>query len=175
MMKRRDVLSKIDRTQRFIRGFEECIQCMAQTRAVPLPLCYVRSKTYFKFEETANQDSNIYLFDSPCEDIEAYFSYLNNFEYLNSDHVLGKNMIEYIVSNNCTRINNLGKWMLITKIKIKVKYDNMCTSIVLSPPLWLLKYRYEEDGQPLKLTDFNGCPSFFTDKNNFEKFQSNRE
>lgn len=166
MIKRRDVISKIDRTLRFIRGFEECIECMAQTKAVPLPLCYQRSKSYYKFEETTSQDSNIYLFNSPCADMNAYFNFLNNFEYLNSDHVLDKNIIEYLVSNNCTRINSLGKWILVTKIKFNC--DTMCSSIVLNPPLWLLKYRYGEDDQPFKLTEI-------TDKINSDKFRSSRE
>lgn len=152
MLKRRETSSKIDKTIRFMRCFEETINSLIKTEPIPLSLCYQRSKVYFKIEAApANQDSNIYLFDSPCPDLDTYYNYLNNFEYLNSDHVLDRNVIEYLVSNNCTRINNIGRWILVTKIKIDD--DNLRTSVHLNPPLWLLKYRYEEGDQPLKLVE----------------------
>jgi hypothetical protein len=47
------------------------------------------------------------LFDKPLESALDYFSILNNFEYLNSDHVIDKNTIEYFVSNGCIRINEM--------------------------------------------------------------------
>ena len=41
-------------------------------------------------------------------------------------------------------------------------------SIVLNPPLWLLKYRFYEDEQPLKLIEIN-------DKDINEKSRFNKE
>ncbi len=153
MHKRRDAISKIDKMQRFMRCFEETIRSLTQHKSLPLPLCYQRAKTYFKIEpKNVNQDTNIYLFDSPCEDLKTYYNYINNFEYLNSNHVIDRNVVEYVVSNSCTRINNFGRWILLTKIKIID--DNITnTSVVLNPPLWLLKYRYGEEEQPIKLTE----------------------
>jgi len=170
MLKRRDATSKIDKTQRFMRCFEDTIKSLNHNKPLPLPLCYQRAKTYFKIEpSTANQDTNIYLFDSPCEDLKTYYNYINNFEYLNSNHVLDRNIVEYLVSNNCTRINNIGRWILLTKIKA-VDESESNTSIVLNPPLWLLKYRYGEDEQPIKLTEIlDKTNSVYNEKPRFNK------
>ena len=167
MHKRRETTAKIDKTLRLMRCFEESIEAFAQTKAVPLPLCYQRSKVYYRLDTAdSNQDSNIYLFDKPCPDQDTYFSYLNNFEYLNSNHVLDRNIIEYIVSNNCTRINDIGRWILVTKIK--VDDENQGSSVVLNPPLWLLKYRYNEDEQPPGLIEIVD-KEYLNDKSRFNK------
>ena len=118
MLKRREVITRADKTLRFMRCFEECIDALSKTKKMPLSVCYQRAKIYFKCDDTGTQDSNIYLFNYPIDDKATYFNILNNFEYLNSDQVLDKNVIEYLVSNSCTRINNLGRWILITKIKV---------------------------------------------------------
>ena len=133
-----------------MRCFEECIQALATVSAsdesecvtskpFPLAVAYRRAKVYFKIEPNTNVlssssavnasnaatlagiDSNIYLFEKPLDDNLAYQNTLNNFEYLNSEHVLDKLSIEYMVYNSTVRINNLGKWILITKIKVKLK------------------------------------------------------
>ena len=97
-----------------------------------------------------HQDTNIYLFDSPIDSLESYFNILNNFEYLNSDHVLDRNMIEYFVTYSCVRINSLGKWMLITKIKKIDEKKAHC----LKHPLWLIKFRYgDEEQQQYKMVE----------------------
>ncbi len=141
MIKRKDAISKTDKTLRLMRCLEEIIDSFSAVKQMPKPLCFQRSKVYYKLlinqNNTSsnqsqlptslvahhhNQESNIYLFDSPVDNTETYFSILNNFEYLNSDHVIDRNMIEYLVTNSCVRINNMGKWILVTKIKVKFEY-----------------------------------------------------
>lgn len=127
MLKRKESVLKTDKTLRYMRCFEELTNAFVKTEPIPLPVCFQRSKIYFKIDDftTVNHDSNIYLFDSPIDDSDIYFNSLNNFEYLNSNHVLDKNNIEYLVSNSCTRINNLGRWILITKIKVNFFFYNI--------------------------------------------------
>jgi hypothetical protein len=123
MFKRRDAISKTDKILRFMRCFEECIQSLTSNRqkSFPLAVSYQRSKIYFKIDDANNasssstsssQDTNIYLFDIPLENAYDYFSILNNFEYLNSDHVIDKNTIEYFVSNGCIRVNDMWVTLL---------------------------------------------------------------
>ncbi len=120
MFKRKEATNRTERTLRFMRCFEECIEALAKSKQLPLPICYQRSKIYYKLDNAINQEPNVYLFEYPVEDINVYFNYLNNFEYLNSNNVLDKNTIEYLVSNSCVRVNNIGKWILITKIKVSI-------------------------------------------------------
>jgi hypothetical protein len=124
MLKRRETINKTDKTLRFMRCFEECVQSLTNNKQFPLAASYQRSKVYFKLEDSSpsTHDSNIYLFDTPINENEAYFNTLNNFEYLNSDHAIDKHIIEYIVTNGCIRINNLGKWVLVTKIKVFILF-----------------------------------------------------
>ena len=134
MIKRKDAISRTDKTLRLMRCLEEIIESFSSVKPVPKPTCFQRSKVYYKLLTNTNinstnqsqlptslvshhhnqQESNIYLFDSPVDNSDTYFSTLNNFEYLNSDHVIDRNMIEYFVTNSCVRINNMGKWILVT-------------------------------------------------------------
>ena len=114
MLKRREAILKTDKILRFMRCFEECIQSLNSNnrqQSFPLAICFQRSKIYFKLEDLStslsNHDTNIYLFDLPIDSTDGYFSILNNFEYLNSNHVIDKTTIEYLVSNGCIRINEM--------------------------------------------------------------------
>ena len=118
MLKRKESVAKTDKILRYMRCFEELTDAFVNTKQIPLPVCYQRSKIYFKIDDFTTHDSNVYLFDAPIDDSESYYNALNNFEYLNSDHVIYKNLVEYLVSNSCTRVNSLGRWILITKIKV---------------------------------------------------------
>jgi hypothetical protein len=122
MLKRKEAVAKTDKTLRYMRCFEEVADAFVKSKPIPLPVCYQRSKTYFKIDDTSREmishDSNIYLYETPIDDSETYFNMLNNYEFLNSDHVIDKNVVDYLVSNSCTRINELGRWILITKIKV---------------------------------------------------------
>jgi hypothetical protein len=143
MIKRKDAISRTDKTLRLMRCLEEIIDSFSSVKLAPKGICFQRSKVYYKLlsqnpnssstnqsqlpsslvaHHHHSQESNVYLFDSPVENSDIYFSILNNFEYLNSDHVIDRNMIEYLVTNSCVRINNMGKWILVTKIKVKFKY-----------------------------------------------------
>ncbi len=159
MQKRRhEASSKIDRTTSLIRCFEDCVNSLASSSSVPLPICYQPSKLYFKLDITNNnqlnnQDHNIYLFDKPCEDISTYYSFLNNFIYLNSDNVISPELIDYLVANSCTRINDIGRWILVTKIKLL----DSTLAVTLAKPLWLLKYRYDMDNQAPQLVEINSA------------------
>ena len=127
MLKRKDMICKTDKTLRFMRCFEECVESLTNSTPIPSPMCFQRSKVYLRLDEQGTFESNIYLFDTLVEDTETYFSILNNFEYFNSDHVIDKTVVEYLVTNSCTRINSLGRWILITKIKVlkrKVLIEN---------------------------------------------------
>lgn len=171
MIKRKDAVNKTDKTLRLIRAFEECVECLASNKPFPKSVSYQRSKIYYKIDEscinaqsssstsnTSNHDTNIYLFDTPIDDQETYSNTLNNFEYFNSDHVIDIHNIEYLVSNSSIRINNLGKWILITKIKIINNEQNdskKFKSNVLKRPLWLLKFKFNEDEQPIKLIELS--------------------
>lgn len=150
--KRREAVSRIDKTLRLMRCFEECTASLAQStasdkRPLPLAVCYQRAEVYLKLDEmikssssaaaagsavttttastaaaaatvSATSDSNVYLFDAPIDDVGVYFNTLNNYEYLNSSHVVDKHFVEYVVTNSAIRVNTLGKWILVTKLKV---------------------------------------------------------
>lgn len=173
MNKKKSVLTKTEKTLKFMRAFEECSECLASNKPFPKPLGYYRAKIYYKLDESCiasnspmnsssafnnqfNYESSIYLFDCPLDDQTTYDAVINNFEYLNSDRVLDKNSIEYLVSNNVVRINNLGKWILITKTKLHNTDDSKKTkSVSLKRPLWLLKYKFNSNEQPIKLIEIS--------------------
>ena len=153
--RRKEAVSRINKTLRLMRCFEECTEALAKNKPLPLPLCYERAEVYLKLDEqlvsssigggasglggggvgsgalhpttsstsaaissTSQLDSNVYLFDAPIDDLAAYLNMLNNFEYLNSNHVIDKNVIDYLVTNSAIRVNSLGKWILVTKLKV---------------------------------------------------------
>lgn len=119
MSKKREAVVKTDRTLRLIRCFEESVNAFVNGQNLPLALCYHRSKVYYKLDESfISSDPNVYLFDSPVSTSEDYQAILNNFEYLNSDHVIDRHVVEYLVSNGCTKINSFGRWILITRVKV---------------------------------------------------------
>jgi hypothetical protein len=152
MIKRKDAISRTEKTLRLMRCLEEIIDSFSASKPFPKAACFQRSKVYYKLASSSpssshllsvnsnsnpqlsaatsaltlhhhhhqhhQQDSNIYLFDSPIDNNESYFNILNSFEYISSDHVIDKNVIDYFVTNSCIRINQLGKWVLITKIKV---------------------------------------------------------
>jgi hypothetical protein len=135
MLKRKDAIIKTDKTLRLMRCFEECVYSLVDgSKRLPQPVAFQRSKVYLKLEAgssnitanlvnvnlnaTSTSESNIYLFDQPVEDSQAYIETLNNFEYLNSDSVHDRTSIEYLVSNSVIRVNSLGVWILIAKIKV---------------------------------------------------------
>jgi hypothetical protein len=139
MLKQKDAIVKTDKTLRFMRCFAECVKSLVGTvpasRPLPFPqsVAFHRSKTYLKLEPTgmpnanlvnvnlnatSTSESNIYLFEQPAEDAQAYLNTLDNFEYLNSERVLDRTSIEYLVSNSVVRVNSLGVWILIIKIKV---------------------------------------------------------
>ena len=105
-----------------------------------------------------HHESNIYLFDAPIDDPLVYSRTLNNFEYLNSDLVLDKHVVKYLVSNSCMRITPLGKWILITKIRRNGPSSQQSVE-ELRPPRWLLKYRYGGGEQPVRLVEVVGGAS----------------
>lgn len=189
MNKKNSVSNKTEKTLKFMRAFEECSECLASNKPFPKPLGYYRAKIYYKLDESCiasnspmnsssafnnqfNYESSIYLFDCPLDDQTTYDAVINNFEYLNSDRVLDKHSIEYFVSNSVVRINNLGKWILITKIKL---YDSdqidskKNKSITPKRPLWLLKYKFNSNEQPVKLIEI------FDLKNERQQNNSNKE
>ena len=121
MIKRREAIARADRTLRFMRCFEELCEAFAKTKPLPIASLFQRSKIYYKLDQTAQFiETNIYLFDSPIDSMAEYSAILNNFEYLNSDNVIDGTTVEYIASNSCVRINSIGKWILITKIKVTI-------------------------------------------------------
>jgi hypothetical protein len=132
MIKNRlEVIKKNQRTLALIRCFQECIEAFSNGTQFPLNMCYHRSKIYYRIEENSRAnfassnsinsfqtESNVYLFDSPIDTIDEYNSTINNFEYLNSDHVIDRHGIAFFVSNGCSQLTNLGNWILVTKIKV---------------------------------------------------------
>jgi hypothetical protein len=135
MLKRKEAIARTDKTLRLMRCFEECTESLSNNKPFPQPVCYQRSKIYYKLEQSSlssaspaavassssaasNQESNVYFFDAPIDDLDTFSNILNNFEYLNSDHVYDKHNIDYLVSNSSIRVNNLGKWILVTKLKV---------------------------------------------------------
>lgn len=136
MLKLKEAVSKTDKTLRLMRCFEECTDSFSNNKPFPLAVCYQRSKLYLKLDDansgntptsstnstnqTSSQESNVYLFDAPIDDLATFVAILNNFEYLNSNNVIDKHNIEYLVTNSAIRINSLGKWSLITKLKVYI-------------------------------------------------------
>jgi hypothetical protein len=129
MIRKKDAIKKIDKTLRFLKCFEECVEAFQTNAHLPREICYQRAKTYYKLNLNSTKsnmnnnlnDSNIYFFDSPLSDQESLSNMINNFEYLNSDHVVDRTNIDFLVSNGQMIINNLGKWILIIKIKVILK------------------------------------------------------
>lgn len=152
--------SKIERKVNLIRCFEDCVDSFTSSNSIPLAICYQPSKIYCKLDINSNnhsQDNNIYLFEKPCEDISTYYSYLNNFTYLNSEYVINFELIDYLVTNSCIRINTIGRWILVTKIKL---LDSL-VAVSLRKPLWLLKYSYDTNNLIPQMVEINytehGC------------------
>lgn len=175
MNKRKNAINKTEKSLKIMRAFEECTECLASNKPFPKPIGYYRAKIYYKLDESCinlnsplnsssainsqfNYESSIYLFDCPVDDQATYDAIINNFEYLNSDRVLDKHSIDYLVSNSVIRINTLGKWILITKIKV-FNIDEIdskkAKSITLKRPLWLLKYKFNSNEQPIKLIEIS--------------------
>lgn len=151
MLDKRQVIAKTEKTLSFMRCFEECVSSFNENRSLPLPLCYQCKRSLLKIDHSfSSADSNIYLFDVPVDSHDSYAQTLNNFEYLNSNRVLDKNVIDYLITNNCIRVNELGKWILITEIKF---YTENVT-VKYKPPLWLLKHRFGHDDQLHKFLRF---------------------
>jgi hypothetical protein len=143
--------SKNEKTNRiiyFMKAFDDAVKFLTNTQReanhshVILPLFYQRSKVYYQAMinnsnsnnkelshsskgssccSTSSIDTNLYLFQEPIESDHQYLAHLNNYDYLNSNHVIDKNSIQYLVSNNCSLVNNLGKWIQIIKIKVNKK------------------------------------------------------
>lgn len=172
---RKNSTTKIEKTLKFMRTFEECTECLTSNKPFPRALGYYRTKIYYKLDQSCinsnspmnsssaiisqfNYESSVYLFDCPVDDQTTYDAIINNFEYLNSDRVIDKHSIDYLISNSVIRINSMGKWILITKIKI-FNMDDIDTkkakSVTLKRPLWLLKHKFNSNEQPIKLIEIS--------------------
>lgn len=141
VIKRKESAFRIDKTLSLVRCFEECTEALANNKPLPIFIFYQQEEVYLKVDglrvkrantttvinpttsssstaSSGQQDSNLYFFEAPVDDTNVYLNTLNNFEYLNSNRVVDKNMIEYVVTNSAIRINTIGKWILVTKIKV---------------------------------------------------------
>jgi hypothetical protein len=144
MLKKKDAIVKANKTLKYMRCFEECIDSFENGKKLPLALCYHRSKVYYKLDEhqrgtiesavaaatAAANGSYIYLFDEPISNAREYFErtsnhlvqhgLASNIQSANTGLVysLEQNTISYVISNSNTVINELGRWIQVIKIRV---------------------------------------------------------
>lgn len=187
MPKRKDSALRTDRTLRYMRCFEDCVRALCNNSPIPVAVCYKRGKVYLEPVKSNNfatdsispsksnlisgknvsraTDSSIYLFDAPVGDNQSYVEMINSFEFLSSNHVVERASVEYLVSNSDIKINQMGMWMMVTKIKRTQAEKNKFT--VFKPPVWLLKHQFGDEEDRWRLIE-NPLDMVLTDKTGAE-------